>query len=230
MDNQHKILSAIRNPLSIIAVFVFLIEGLATISLANTYLTESQRYWFVIFCATFPVLVLAIFFVITWFRPVNLYGPRDYADEKLFYLIMKQGKIDDEVNEIVEAGGTNEEKRGIIRSDIIRAEQLALNELQKEFHSSAMTQIHANNGGFLFDGVFSRGGKYVYVEVKYLSTGYLPPEILNSIRRFCDSVGNGPEKIVAVVTKRSLDAEEREKIENSVKSVSNNVNVRFYTL
>lgn len=230
MDKQHKILLAIRNPLSIIAVFVLLIEGLATIALANSLLTESQRHWFVVFCTIFPVFVLAIFFVITWFKPVNLYGPQDYTDDKVFLMTMKQGKLDEEVNEIVKAEGTSEEERGTIRAVIIQAEQKALNELQKEFHSSSLSEVRSKDGKYLYDGIILKGRDLVYVEVKYLPTGTLRLEVLNQIRRFGDTVGNSSEKIVAIVTKRPLEADEKTLIENSVKKVCNNVDFRFYTL
>lgn len=230
MKEKQKIISAIRNPLSIIAIFVFLIEGLATIALTNDNLTESQRYWFVIFCTVFPLLVFSIFSLIAWFKPLNFYGPQDYLDDKVFLLLMKKGKIEDEVDDIIKSGDPEGDGKMTIVSNVLNAEQKAYQELQKEFHSSFLSEIRSSDGTYLFDGIIQNGKNLIYIEVKYLPNGVLRSGIIGQLKRFVNAAGKNAEKIIAIVTRQPLKDAEKRMIEKSVKELNDRIDIRFYVL
>lgn len=63
----------VKSPLSIIALFVSVIE--AFLAYPVTKLTGQERLIMVIFMVTFPFFVSASFFVILWFKPLHLYNP-----------------------------------------------------------------------------------------------------------------------------------------------------------
>ena len=63
MNIEESATKLSRNPLGIIALFILLIYGFATLLfgfVGNTF-TEVQKWWFVIFLVIFPVLVLFVF-------------------------------------------------------------------------------------------------------------------------------------------------------------------------
>ena len=230
MEERHKIISAIRNPLSIIALFVFLVEGLATIALSYNTLTENQRYWFVAFSTVFPFVVFVVFSLIVWSKPENFYGPLDYSNDRLYVQKMKKGKMEDEVNEIAKEEGQHIESKMTIASNVARAEQMALNELQKEFNTMLLYDVRSGGGTYLYDGLIQKGRQLIYVEVKYLPTGILRSGILGQLKRFNDAAGTNSEKIVAIVSQRNLEDTAKERIKTSVLEVCSKVDFRFYVL
>lgn len=78
--------SLARNPLGIIALFIVLVYGFASLvtAFAGAF-TPSERIPLVYFLILFPVLVLAVFFRLVSKHSANLYAPSDYRDEKTFY-------------------------------------------------------------------------------------------------------------------------------------------------
>jgi tetratricopeptide (TPR) repeat protein len=83
-----------RNPLGVIALFVFLIETMATVSL---HAVAEKPYaailvWFIVI---FPSVIAVLFFVLLAFRREALYGPMDYRDDGTFSdLLRKVGRIE----------------------------------------------------------------------------------------------------------------------------------------
>jgi len=78
------------NPLGMIALFVFLIETVATVSL---HAVADQPYaavlvWFIV---AFPSVIALLFFVLLWFKREALYAPMDFPDVQTFKeLILKK--------------------------------------------------------------------------------------------------------------------------------------------
>ena len=93
-DLEHKPLSAtaavVRNPLSVIAMFVLLVEAIATTTLVQV---SEQRYialplvWFVVL---FPTLIGIFFFSTLWWRHQFLYSPMEYRSDKSFLTAMQR--------------------------------------------------------------------------------------------------------------------------------------------
>lgn len=78
-----------HNPLGVIALFVFLIETIATISLQRV---AEQPYayvlvWFIVF---YPIGIAASFFLLLWFKREALFGPMDFADQSDFSRLLRQ--------------------------------------------------------------------------------------------------------------------------------------------
>lgn len=80
-----------KNPLGIIAIFVFLIEGISTISLkfvidASIELA-SLLVWFIIL---FPSAIVILFFITLWFKREGLYSPSDFKDDISFISLLEK--------------------------------------------------------------------------------------------------------------------------------------------
>lgn len=74
-----------RSPLGIIALFIVLVYGVA--SLVTTFagaLTTAERLPLIYFLVFFPVLVLIVFAWLVSNHHENLFGPSDFKDEKHF--------------------------------------------------------------------------------------------------------------------------------------------------
>src|SRR5207248_2346632 len=66
---------AVDTPLSIIALFVALIE--LFLAYPVTQLQGPERMILLVFMTAFPFLVASAFFFILWYRPIHLYRPQD---------------------------------------------------------------------------------------------------------------------------------------------------------
>lgn len=74
----------INNPLSIIGLFLVLVDGIASFVIVNSHLTYSLNLILVLFIALFPILVLITFFRLVTVHHKKLYSPSDYKDEQNF--------------------------------------------------------------------------------------------------------------------------------------------------
>lgn len=73
------------NPLGIIALFVFLNETLATVTLKFMLEAESPLALpMTVFVMSFPLLVSAVFFLILWRKKEVLYAPGDFRTDEAF--------------------------------------------------------------------------------------------------------------------------------------------------
>ncbi len=72
-----------KNPLGIIALFIVLVYGFASLVTAfGSSLTSGERLPLVYFLVFFPVLVLGVFSWLVSRHPGQLYGPSDYKNEE----------------------------------------------------------------------------------------------------------------------------------------------------
>ena len=231
MEERHKILSSIRNPLSVIALFVLFVEIIASFTLINSSLTDGQRWCFVIFCIVFPFLLLLLFFFLVWYHPEHFYAPSDYSDDKSFLKAMKIGKIEDEVDEIVQtAEGTDvPESRMQIIGQVANAERLVLDQLLKEYNCPISQQVLSDDNTYLYDAIIHKGRSWIYVEVKYVRKLYPTPRFLDQIRQFAHAVGNN-SKLLAIVTPEVLNENKRAKFREKIDVVDKTMELRFYNL
>lgn len=94
-----------RNPLGIIALFISLIYGFASLLLnfAVEKLTVCERWPLIIFIVVFPIMVLVTFYKLVTNHHGKLYAPGDYKDDKSFLRTLsaeeQKEKLDKEVNE-----------------------------------------------------------------------------------------------------------------------------------
>ncbi|MUK39765.1 hypothetical protein GNP82_19725 [Aliivibrio fischeri] len=94
-----------RNPLGIIALFISLIYGFASLLLNSSAdkLTENERWPLIAFIVIFPVLVLITFYRLVTNHHGKLYAPGDFKDDKSFLRTLspeeQELKLDSEVSE-----------------------------------------------------------------------------------------------------------------------------------
>ena len=82
MESIAKTAKALaKSPLGIIALFIALVYGLATVGLFGAGDHVRVLVWFLV---SFPVLVLAVFVWLLTTHPDKLYAPGDYEDEEHF--------------------------------------------------------------------------------------------------------------------------------------------------
>jgi hypothetical protein len=80
-----------KNPLGIIALFIVLIYGMASIVvLQGNHLTTYERNIFVWFLVTYPVLVLLAFVWLVSRHSSKLYAPRDFHDQEHWMQLQKE--------------------------------------------------------------------------------------------------------------------------------------------
>ncbi|EHY0994014.1 hypothetical protein [Vibrio parahaemolyticus] len=101
-----------RNPLGIIALFISLIYGFASLLLNSSAekLTENERWPLIIFVVIFPVLVLIAFYRLVTNHHGKLYAPADFKDDNSFLRTLspeeQEMKLESEVSETL--GDSNE--------------------------------------------------------------------------------------------------------------------------
>ena len=93
-------IGAVRNPLTVIAMFAGLAEVSGTIVLP--FISDVVQVTFVWFLMVFPVLLVMLFFGTLWLKPVVLYAPSDYKDERIFQDLFVPTKPEDRTREIEE--------------------------------------------------------------------------------------------------------------------------------
>lgn len=110
-----------RNPLGIIALFIALIYGFATLLLgvAADKLVEGERAPLIWFIVLFPVLVLTAFYRLVTDHHGKLYSPGDYKDDRSFLNTLppitpqapslRDTRIEEEVEAIVGNSTTEDE-------------------------------------------------------------------------------------------------------------------------
>jgi|GEM_PF-1753470 len=77
--------SLARNPLGIIALFIVLIYGFASLVVgASDKLQSRERYLIVLFMTIFPVVVLGVFGWLVAYHHEKLYAPRDFKSDESF--------------------------------------------------------------------------------------------------------------------------------------------------
>ncbi|MCY0096090.1 tetratricopeptide repeat protein [Hoeflea ulvae] len=92
--NEQTPLSAgaavVRNPLSVIAMFVLLVEAISTITLVQVNDTPDIARPLVWFVVMFPTLIGILFFATIWWRHQYLYSPMEYRSDESFLTAMRR--------------------------------------------------------------------------------------------------------------------------------------------
>jgi len=105
-----------RNPLGIIALFIVLIYGFASIVVgASGNLKDEERYLIVIFMTIFPVIVLGVFSWLVACHHEKLYAPKDFSSDDGFHKSLSRrekgrsaisqldGEIESKIKEVLES-------------------------------------------------------------------------------------------------------------------------------
>ena len=156
-----------RNPLGIIALFIVLIYGFASLVVGvSSNLEPSERLPIVWFLVIFPVIVLSVFGWLVSRHHEKLYAPKDYTDDKSFLDAASNKKniredidnIDSQIEERIHKVVTSDEFIGRLNKANGRVEEI-LNDIaskaSKEVIESAFVEIDAREFTGDKDKVFS---------------------------------------------------------------------------
>jgi len=81
----HTAKGLAKNPLGIIALFIVLVYGFASlVTIFGSSFAAGERTLLIYFLAAFPVLVLCVFAWLVSRHPDKLYGPGDYRDDESY--------------------------------------------------------------------------------------------------------------------------------------------------
>lgn len=184
--------SAIRNPLTIIAIFAGIAEisGTAVLPLIDSSL-QAIFIWFVML---FPVGLVAAFFATLNLNHAVLYAPSDFRNDDAFLAarskqvaVARTTKLRDELEDVsgdqtviasenpaalsgaVTLPFSKESLKRTVRGTYFLAEELVLNKLARELEGnfSREAMVAAGKAFHLFDASVSDGSRLTGIEVKY---------------------------------------------------------------
>ncbi len=202
----------VRNPLGIIAIFIFLVYGIAGLVLGYSAgdLQPSEKLPMIWFLVIFPVVVLAAFLWLVSCHHEKLYAPSDFPDKEGFFRaqtpVEQKQHIDAEVEEIQsETNQDTSERLDVsetiaVRHDYILAEELAFREIEGEFGVPVLRNVAL--GTAEINGVLNYKGKRTAIEIKFRrrpSWKRLIGQTIDRFDRILESHGSIPV-ILAIVT------------------------------
>ena len=236
MEDRKGVISAVRNPLSIIALFLLLVEVVVTIALRVEALTETQRTWLVVFCVVFPVIVLLFLFILVWNRPQHLYGPSDYDDSSKFIDSLTRVKYLSRVNEL-ELESPRKVRDPLHRRElmqkVIDAENLAVSELEKEFQCRVDRRVLSAERNYRYDAVIRHDEGSIGVETCYMPDNSSLESFAKRIMRFEKETPELPSHLIAFVTDSPLCLDTQQSIRSILIEREKEKNkpffVRFYS-
>ena len=199
-----------RNPLGIIALFILMIYGFATLlfGLVGDVFTEGQRWCFVVFLIAFPCIVLGIFTYLVVKHHQKLYAPGDYQNEQNFMGYSskddKNEQYDQDTDKLKNEQNNTQERDELIkrrreeREKVHRIENLVYDYYEKEYHYAIDRDIYykINERKILFDGVIDKNNTLTLLTTKYLPNNNVPNFLLymyvmNAIKVIGFLSGNG---------------------------------------
>lgn len=168
MANRLKGRSMPSNPLGVIALFVFFIEVIATVSLKIVVGTPYTQF-LVYFIVLYPVGITLLFFIILWFRREVLFGPMDYREDRTFKDILMRK---------VEAIEVKQEARNIEVTTNLRYVYNTIDRLiyHKEVEST-----------LIVGRIFLKNGEY---DISYELFQYIRSKIDPQNEHYCAVLGN----------------------------------------
>lgn len=231
MEDRKGVISAVRNPLSIIALFLFLVEVVVTIALRVEVLTETQRMWLVVFCVIFPVIVLLFLFIFVWFKPQHLYGPLDYDNQKDYLDSLRFKKIQDEVR-IIDKGSnsgnlTDLDNNGITYL-VIRAMSIACKNLEQEYGKNNVSRFVPSHD-YLYDGIVRVAKERIVFDVKYIEKNSSIEEFVSRVNCFASIQDRYDMRLVAFVTDTRLPERYQDLITKRIAESYPKLMLRFYS-
>lgn len=231
MEDRKGVISAVRTPLSIIALFLFLVEVVVTIALRVEVLTETQRMWLVVFCVVFPVIVLLFLFILVWYKPQHLYGPSDYDNQKDYLDSLRFMKIQDEVR-IIDKESNRGNLTGLDHNGItylvIRAISLACNKLEQEYGKNNVKRF-APNHDYLYDGIIRVAKERIVFDVKYIKMSSSIDFIVSRISFFASIKDGYDKRLIAFVTDTQLPERNQNLIAQRIADSYPKLMLRFYS-
>ncbi len=197
-----------RNPLGIIALFISLIYGFASLLLdsAADKLTVAERWPIIIFIVVFPILVLITFYKLVTNHHGKLYAPGDFKDDKSFLRTLspeeQEEKLEKEVSESLgetttennsrpqqesrspddSERETRQQSHREFREELKNIESAVINKIAAELKVEAENNVGIGETEANFDAFLQApSGKFTFLEVKALRTPHSLMMILDRI-------------------------------------------------
>lgn len=246
----------VKNPIGIVALFISLIYSIANLVLGATAssLTHDERFPIIIFIVVFPVIVLAVFYMLVSRHHGKLYAPGDYKNDQSFLRTLsqeeKEQKLESEAQEtfstpveITPGSQTNSESQprsgprmAEIRRDLRIVESLVVSQLEAELGQRAERDVGVGQPGVNFDALFNTNGKLTFLEIKIIRSATFSPFIDRALDRVlysamvADRFLNSNFKLILVVVYHFDEAELppiEEVYRKQVKQCPANLELRF---
>ncbi len=200
-------MNTVRNPLGIIALFISLIYGFASLLLNSTLenLTTAERLPMILFIVLFSVIILITFYILVTDHHGKLYAPSDFKNDNSFLRTLsadeKREKLNLEAAEdfgcstkmaeiaentvdgtgmhIAKPKSTERLNHQEYRDDISIVEKDVLAILSQEFGVIDKPDVGIGNIGAAFDGFLGiHMGKYVFAEIRTMRSPRLGSSLL----------------------------------------------------
>jgi len=209
-----------KNPIGVIALFLVLIYGIATLGTTSDALTADQRWVLVWFLVSFPVIVFGVFVLLVIFHHEKLYAPYEYRDERHFFKKLspedQRARLDEEVDvRTADSDQLRPLSRNEVRLEVTLAQDLALRALEQELGCSISRQVGvpAGEGWINLDGAVARGNELVAIEVKHYRGNKFP---LFQIEHLLDLISTLPFRhfrtasLILAIVSEATDDENRD--------------------
>lgn len=182
MEDSKSLKDLARNPLGIVALFISLIYGFASLLLGASAekLGEAERWPIIIFIVVFPFAVLAVFYRLVTNHHGKLYSPSDYKDDNSFLRTLspeeKAKKLENEAKEVtgdifIESPKTTSPKDlSSAKQKIKKAETNVISLIETELGIKPDIDIQISPEKYTFDAAYIIPSKSATIlEVKYYS-------------------------------------------------------------
>ena len=220
---SHKKLTLLtRNPLGILALFIFFMHSISTLAIWSDQLSMDQRNILVWFVVLYPCLVLATFFRLVAYHHEKLYAPNDFQKDSSFLKTVRMSVSDQKTElgkeaEIATASETSNSDGGktaneaidkrTVTESIVLAEDLVLKKIEFENRATITRSVKLNDS-FYADGIFQRNGTTYVVEVLF-STSPIRSAILDKfVRRISvviPEIEQHKVKVILAIVYRNID-------------------------
>ncbi len=198
-----------RNPLGIIALFISLIYGFASLLLnsAAEKLTAAERWPLIIFIVIFPIMVLVSFYWLVKSHHGKLYAPGDFKDDKSFLRTLspeeQEKKLDKEVKEslveddkeveikcesvsssqssAVKGRDSKIEEHRRFREELSTIESAVIQMISSEFKVNASPNIGIDGTDAQFDAMLHTVEPFTFLEIKVLRSSFPSSMILDRV-------------------------------------------------
>jgi hypothetical protein len=197
-----------RNPLGIIALFISLIYGFASLLLnsAAENLTVQERWPLIIFIVVFPILVLVTFYKLVTNHHGKLYAPGDFKDDKSFLRTLSPEEQEEKLEKEIEESLSGDEKSELSPVETIRSESIEqerekqqrshrefrddlknienslINSISSELKVEAERNVGIGETEAKFDAFLQApSGKFTFLEIKAFRSPHAPLVVLDRI-------------------------------------------------
>ena len=240
MDFLKNAKDFVKNPLGIIALFISLIYGFASMLLGSAAgkLSESERWPIIGFIIIFPGIVLHTFYRLVTMHHGKLYAPGDFRNDLSFLKTLSNEESEEELTrDAVEAlpvgtpiepihqstptlSSPVDRSMFSIREEIRETEDKVIKLFESEINMQAKREVKIGDTDANFDAAFPTPNELLAVEVKLIRSQYalVAGPILDRVLYYAiiaDKYFNSNFRLIIAIV-HELPTEERERMLRAV--------------